>query len=173
MRKSIAMAVVLSLALTTIVGLTLVVGAEEYECPVCGSAVLYGQEECDFCGEVLEWDDVEADIDIDPDTLNLKSKGKWISCIIDPLLRNATVKDASTVKIMDINGVSTDIPASDFPVGVKDLNDDGIPELMVKFDRQVVEDACVPGPNTITITGQLTDSTIFKGSDTINVINPP
>lgn len=75
--------------------------------------------------------------------------------------------DVSTVAITDINGISVDIPAEDHPVGV------GETHLMVKFDRAEVQDNCVVGDATITVSGELSDGTAFEGSDTIRVINPP
>ncbi|UCE38385.1 MAG: hypothetical protein JSW00_03930 [Thermoplasmata archaeon] len=74
--------------------------------------------------------------------------------------------DVSTVAITDINGNPVSISAEVHPVGV------GETYLMVKFDRPNVQDACVPGDATITVSGELFDGTIFEGSDTIRVINP-
>ena len=115
-----------------------------------------------------------AKIDVDPDTLNLKSKGRWITCYIE-LPQNMDVKDidVSKVKISDINGDSVDIPAEKHPTGIGDDDGNGIPDLMVKFDRSEVEDQSSPGDATITITGELKDGTVFEGNDTINVKNPP
>lgn len=114
------------------------------------------------------------DIDIDPDTLNLKSKGKWITTYIE-LKAGYDVNDidVSTVAITDINGVPLNIPAESHPTSVGDEDGDGIPDLMVKFDRSDVQDACSPGDATITISGELTGGTTFSGSDTITVIDPP
>lgn len=118
-------------------------------------------------------DVIDATIDIDPDTLNLKSGGKWITCYIELDGYNVSDIDISTVKITDIEGVSVDIPAESHPTSVGDEDSDGIPDLMVKFDRSDVQDACSVGPATFTVTGELTDGTVFEGYDTINVINPP
>lgn len=47
------------------------------------------------------------------------------------------------------------------------------PALMVKFDRQAVENIVSVGEAVkITVTGQLTDGKKFEGSDTIKVISP-
>jgi hypothetical protein len=75
--------------------------------------------------------------------------------------------DVSTVEITDINGNPVSIPAEDHPVGV------GENYLMVKFDRSDVQDACVVGDATITVSGELFDGTLFEGSDTMRVINTP
>ncbi len=117
---------------------------------------------------------ISAQVDVDPDTLNLKSKGRWITCYIE-LPQSMDVKDidVSTVKISDINGNSVDIPAEKRPTGIGDDDGDSVPDLMVKFDRTEVEDQSSPGDATMTITGELKDGTIFEGNDTINVKNPP
>jgi parallel beta-helix repeat protein len=117
---------------------------------------------------------ISAQVDVDPDTLNLKSKGRWITCYIE-LPNGMDVKDidVSTVKISEINGNSLDIPAEKHPVGIGDHDGNGNQDLMVKFDRSEVEDNSNPGNAVITITGELKDSTIFEGYDTINVKNPP
>jgi hypothetical protein len=113
-------------------------------------------------------------VDIDPDTLNLKSKGNWITCYIELKAGyDANDIDVSTVAITDINGVPVNIPAESHPTGVGDEDGDGVPDLMVKFDRSDVQDACSPGPTTITISGNLLDGTALSGSDTITVIDPP
>jgi hypothetical protein len=75
--------------------------------------------------------------------------------------------DVSTVAITDIGGNPVNIPAESHPVGV-----DGS-KLMVKFDRSDVQDHCSPGDVVITVTGQVMDGTVFEGSDTIRVIDPP
>jgi hypothetical protein len=75
--------------------------------------------------------------------------------------------DVSTVAITDINGNPLNIPAEDHPMGV------GEKYLMVKFDREEVQDNCAVGDATITVSGRLTSGTAFEGSDTIRVINPP
>jgi hypothetical protein len=111
-------------------------------------------------------------IDIDPDTLNLKSKGKWINGYIElPPGYDVNDIDISTVKISEIDGVTVDIPAESHPTEIGDYDGDGVPDLMVKFDRSDVQDACSPGTATITVTGELTDGTVFEGQDTIQVKN--
>ena len=112
-------------------------------------------------------DVIQATIDIDPDTLNLNSKGKWITCYIElPGDYDVEDIDVSTIKLND------EVPAESRPTGVGDCDDDGIAELMVKFDRSAVQEILEAGDEVeITVTGELNDDTKFEGSDTIRVIN--
>lgn len=107
---------------------------------------------------------VEATIDIDPDTLNLKSKGKWITCYI-ALPEGYDVADIDVDSIL-LEGV-IEVQHSDVQDGV----------LMVKFDRQnviayieLVLEVTPPDNVTPTVTGEVA-GTPFEGSDTIRVIS--
>ena len=108
---------------------------------------------------------IEATIDIDPDTLNLKSKGKWITCYIE-LPEGYDVGDIDVTSIL-LEGL--------FEVQHSDVQDD---VLMVKFDRQnlifYLESILgiePPADVSLILTGELTDGTPFQGSDTIKVID--
>ena len=100
---------------------------------------------------------IEATIDIDPDTLNLRSKGKWISACIE-LPEGYEVEDIDVSTIL-LNAV---VPTESSKVGGK--------KLMVKFDRSEVI-ALLPqlGEAELIITGTLFNATKFEGSDTIRV----
>jgi hypothetical protein len=118
--------------------------------------------------EALQIPDViQAAVDIDPDTLNLNSKGKWIACYIE-LPEDYDVEEikVSTIKLND------EVPAESRPTGIGDCDDDGIAELMVKFDRSAVQEILEAGDEVeITVTGELDVDTKFEGSDTIRVID--
>jgi hypothetical protein len=108
---------------------------------------------------------IPATVDIDPDTLNLKSKGKWITCHVE-LPTGFDVSDISidTMKLME------QLQTERHPTNIGDHDRDGIADLMVKFDRQEVQDIVEPGRNVeITVSGELCDGTIFEGSDHIRV----
>ena len=112
-------------------------------------------------------DEIQATIDIDPDTLNLNSKGKWITCYIE-LPGDYDVEDieVSTIKLND------EVPAESRPTGIGDCDGDGIVELMVKFDRSAVQEILEAGDDVeITVTGELDVDTKFEGNDTIRVID--
>ncbi len=112
-------------------------------------------------------------IDIDPDTLNLDSEGKWITCYIEaPEGIDLNDVDISTIKISKVAGIPVVIPAEGRPTNIGDHDKDGVPDLMVKFDRTDVQDAALPGDIEITVTGELTDGTPFEGYYIVRVINP-
>ncbi len=113
-----------------------------------------------------------AHIDINPDTLNLNSKGKWITSYIEfPEGYNMNDIDVSTILLNDT------VPAELYPTEVGDYDSDGVPDLMVKFNRTAVSEyilskGIMTGNVTLTITGQLDDGTLFQGSDVIRVRMP-
>jgi hypothetical protein len=131
-----------------------------------------------FTIEVLA---VEAEIDINPESLNMKSQGKFITVHIQ-LKDQIENIDLDTVMLEDIPAVTdkkygfVKNPAE----YLVDYDEDGIIERMVKFYRAEVE-ALIDEMNgetdgkfyqiELTVTGQLLDGTPFEGSDTIKIIN--
>jgi len=112
---------------------------------------------------------LKADIDIEPDTLDLSSVAdKSITAYIElPSGYNPKSIDISTVRLMK------DIPAWERPIDVVDHDQNGIFELMVKFDRQLVIDYLISkglaeGKVSLTLTG-VVDGRPFEGADTILV----
>jgi hypothetical protein len=120
--------------------------------------------------------EIMPSIDIDPDTLNLKSKGKFITAYIE--LEGADVRDIDPSSILLNDEIS---PVLDEKYGfvtsedsyIVDHDNDGIMERMVKFDRAEVETILAPSDEVVlTISGSLYDGAEFEGSDTIRVIHP-
>jgi len=122
---------------------------------------------------------ITATVNIKPNTLNLKSKGKWITCYIE-LSEGYDVSDidVSTVMLNDTIPISLlDVPAPEpVPTEIGDYDSDGVPDLMVKFNRAALTShiyhvsGITYGNVALTITGQLADGTMFEGSDTIKVM---
>jgi len=75
---------------------------------------------------------ISATVDIKPDTLNLKSKGKWITCYIElPEGYNVSDIDVSTVML---DGTILVDPA--VPIQIGDCDNDSIPDLMLHLTGQ-------------------------------------
>ncbi|MBN2129952.1 MAG: hypothetical protein JW741_10665 [Sedimentisphaerales bacterium] len=126
---------------------------------------------------------IDASIDLDPDTLNLASNGRYVTCYIELPLEYS---------VDDIDGWSVELVEGDVAIrackiaqcnttsegtesNTSDRDGDGFCEYMVKFDRAAVQEALAgkDGSTTLTVTGNLKDGLAFKGTDTIVVVNKP
>jgi len=107
-----------------------------------------------------EGPEIEATIDIDPDTLNLQSKGKWITCYIRlPEGYYATDVLLGSIRLeYQIEPECTRVNEEEQVV-------------MAKFSRSIVQDILDVGDVELTISGKLTDGTIFEGTDIVRVID--
>jgi len=125
---------------------------------------------------------IPATTDIEPDTLNLKSKGKWTTAYIQlPVGYNPEDIDAATILLNETIQPVLD-PKYGFVTNsseyIVDNDGDGILERMVKFNRtEVASWICNDlgiqyGDVALTITGELFDGTPFEGTDVIKVLFP-
>lgn len=134
---------------------------------------------------------IEATIDIDPDTLNLRSEGKWITCYVTlPEGYPIDVFDPTAVALTRVNGETLDtfiysdleaIPPKraaengNYPeedeVQLQESLDEEM--LKVKLPRSAVQ-AVVPVGDEVelTITGNLLNGAFFQGTNIIRVIDP-
>jgi len=114
--------------------------------------------------------ELAARVDIDPNTLNLKSKGKWTTGYIEvPEGYDVHNINVSTIKLNDT--IHVDLSA---PTAIGDYDNDLIPDLMVMFSRtDVVQLIVAEGIEfanvTISLSGRLNDGNCFSGSDVIKV----
>ncbi|MDD5687701.1 MAG: T9SS type A sorting domain-containing protein [Elusimicrobia bacterium] len=111
---------------------------------------------------------IAATIDINPNTLNLKSKGNWITAYIElPIRYNVQNINISSLLLND------KISAEQKSTSTGDHDSDGIPDLMVKFSREEAQKILCTGEDvTLTLTGSLVDGKKLIASDTIRVIEP-
>jgi Tol biopolymer transport system component len=119
---------------------------------------------------------IPTTVDIDPDTLNLGSRGKRITAYIEFLDSNSV--DAINVSSLLLNST---IPIdSSAPATVGDYDQDGIQDIMVKFDRTAVTSYILSsgdmaqwngesGNVALTLAGRLNNGQPFAGSDTVRV----
>lgn len=112
-----------------------------------------------------------ATVDVAPDTLNLKSEGKWITAFLQfPEEFDPEDIDAATILLNETLQPVLD-PKYDFVTNPSVYlvdHDDGILERMVKFDKAEVIALLNIGEAILTITGEV-KGIPFEGSDTIRV----
>lgn len=110
---------------------------------------------------------IPAEMDFDPDVLNLRTRAGVVTAYIElPEGHDVQQIDVSSIRL---NGTVT---ALEWPYEVGDYNDNGIPDLMVKFDRTAVHAVVEVGESVeITISGEV-DGIPFSGTDMIRVIGP-
>jgi hypothetical protein len=118
---------------------------------------------------IVNWE-AAAWMDIDPNTLNLDSNGRWIECNMGiPEGFDAMALLCETVFL--VAGDDT-IPASHI-CEILGPDEYGIYWLHVKFDRAAVEDALPEGEAVLMeVAAEIEDVTYIRGTDTITVIRP-
>jgi len=108
-------------------------------------------------------EDIMVEIDIKPDTLTSYSKCKWVTCYITP-------SEGYTVHDIDLSSIKLgELPILDQFTGIVDLDEDGVKEVMIKFDRAafVAMVTGFDGEVLLTIVGMYSDGVTFKGTDTM------
>ncbi|MCG2725367.1 MAG: right-handed parallel beta-helix repeat-containing protein [Elusimicrobia bacterium] len=124
-------------------------------------------------------------LDLNPDTLNLKSQGQYVTAYIEVSGTKATEDiEPPTIKIISINDelLSTPIALVQETAGksgklkfaeIGDYDEDGIADLMVKFDRQSLINVLPIGEQVeITLQGKFKDDEEFTAQDYIRTILP-
>lgn len=112
---------------------------------------------------------VAAVIDVEPDTLNRKSKSSKNAVTVYIEIPDHDINQININSItLNTNNGSVSVQSSPSEIG--DYDNDGIPDLMVKFNRQEVMAIVDIGEAVeIKIAGNISNK-IFKGSDEIKVI---
>ena len=105
-----------------------------------------------------------------PETLNLKSRGNYITAYLElPESHDVSRINLETVTLI-VEG--SEIYAEDFPISIGDYNNNGIQDLMLKFDRYSVQNACTEtGLIEFTLKCKTYYGTSFIGSDDVIVID--
>jgi hypothetical protein len=118
--------------------------------------------------EVMVLRDVSAlaaALDLDPNVINLKSRATSVTAYIEP-----SGFDPASIDIASLR-LAGSVPAtgSKVPI-VGDHNGNGLPDLMVKFGRDLLDPLLTPGINELKVTGSLATGQTFEGSDKVKVI---
>jgi len=117
------------------------------------------------CSIVQEVTGITADIKFLPRTCNKRSKGKWVAVNIE-MPPGYDVHDIDRSSIL----LEGSVPPSPRFYRFGDYDDDGIPDLMVKFKRRDVIGILPEGNEVpVTVTGTV-GPTAFEGTDSIRVI---
>lgn len=102
-------------------------------------------------------------VEISPQTLNLKSNGKWVTVII-------TFPEDISADEVDIESLALEVDGETIGALWARIGE-GV--LMVKFSRDALKEIVgEPGEVEIQVSGDLVGGGSFEGSDTIRVINP-
>lgn len=109
-------------------------------------------------------DSVVAVIDLQPGTINLKSKG-FVACFIE-LPSGGPAPEEIDITSLRLQGVA---PARESGI-IGDYDADGVPDLMVRFSREELRSALQPGYCTITLSGYTSGGRELTGEAVIRVI---
>lgn len=110
----------------------------------------------------------ETVVDFNPDTMNMKSNGKYATAYIE-LPGNFNPHDIAVASVK----LNHAVDAESKPVSVGDYDADGIADLMVKFSLDKIKPLLSRGSNAISISGYVRDITgpiFFQGADHVRVI---
>lgn len=116
---------------------------------------------------------IPAAINCDPNTLNLKSNGQWITCYIElPESYDVWQIDGSTIylnKAPAYLGKEGWATAKSNESNIKDYDNDGTLERMVKFDREAIQKILKEGEQTLTLTGKVLYNSGLSNFEGINL----
>jgi len=103
---------------------------------------------------------IPAEVSISPSTINPESKGQWITCYI-------RLPDGFNVADIDTNNILLEYAIEPKEFWVNEQKQ----VLTARFGREEVQAIVSIGEVELTITGRLTDGTIFEATDTIKVMD--
>jgi hypothetical protein len=103
---------------------------------------------------------IPAEVRITPSTINLASKGRWITCYI------------RLAEGYDVNDIDFHSLLFEYVIEPEQLwVDEKKQVVMAWFSREEVRPILEVGDIELTITGQLTDGTVFGGTNVVKVID--
>jgi len=109
-----------------------------------------------------------AYLHFDPEVLNLTANGHMIKMVIElPAGYDPHLLDVASVTLND------SVPALPSPIEFTDENLNGIEEIVVRFDRDAVDNLLPDGAAVqVTVQGEITDIQWFRGTTTVRTLRP-
>jgi hypothetical protein len=105
-------------------------------------------------------------VDLDPNTISLKSHAPWVTAYIEPSEFDPVAIDFSSLRLAE------SVPAEPKTALLGDHDRDGLPDLAVKFSRPALNPLLTVGVNSLEVTGSLVTGESFEGSGEVRVIDP-
>jgi hypothetical protein len=114
---------------------------------------------------------IQARVDVVPNTINLKSRGRFITVFVGVPGHDATEIDLSSLVVsVDGNGAPSLVADG---LGIGDHDGDGVSDVMLRLSRADVVALAPPGRAVpFEVTGALKDGALFTGADGVRVICP-
>jgi len=121
------------------------------------------------CNVLLHVGQVDAaSADLEPNTLNLDSNGRFVSCFVE--LPSGLDPHRVVLSSVLLQG---SIPTSQNELRIGDYNLNSIPDLQFLFDRTAVEAILPESPAVqLAVTGEVENTTYFVARDIIRTIRP-
>jgi hypothetical protein len=107
-----------------------------------------------------------AQLDLDPNVVNLGSHAPWLTAHVE-----AQDFDVSNVDLTSVR-LAGSVPALSKYAVVGDRDSDGIPDVTMRFARDLLDPLLALGANDLHLTGSLFTGERFEGWDEIRVIDP-
>ena len=123
-------------------------------------------------GTAVACTEVAIDLRIEPEVINLRGGGRWVSAFLaPPAPYSADQIDVSSVQLY--TGRGTIVPDPEAPGEIGDDDGNGVADLMLKFKRSDVVGILEGDPTTLVVVGEFLQptSTCFRGSDEVRVVH--
>jgi len=104
-------------------------------------------------------------LDLNPKVMNLANHAPWLIAYLEPSGFDPASIDLSTVRL------EGSVAATPKFAVIGDQDQDGIPDLMLKFSRPALDPLLVPGMNSLRVTGSLVTGETFACTDNVRVID--
>lgn len=151
--------------------------------PGCTCCAMCADGGCDkSAGSCCNMSMTNANIDFYPGNINVKSKSLYVTAYIeiedsnvqytiDQINKDSICLIKADTTMIKING---EMLCTVGPIEYGDYDEDGIPDLMMKFDRQALSNFLITngfqtGDVSLTLTGQFYDGSKFKGIKNITI----